>query len=83
MVPDQPLQTVHKAPISKITRAKWTGGMSQVVEHQLCKCKALSSNPSPMKIEKLKGQCNMQRKYAWAGTIIPINYVFVYCGTGA
>jgi hypothetical protein len=28
----QPGQIVHKIPISKITRAKWTGGMIQVVE---------------------------------------------------
>jgi hypothetical protein len=34
-------------PISKITRAKWTGGMPQAVEHLLCKCEALSSNPNP------------------------------------
>jgi hypothetical protein len=33
--------------ISKITRAKWTGGIGQVVEYLLCKCKALSSNSSP------------------------------------
>jgi hypothetical protein len=26
---------VHETPISKITTAKWTGGMDQVVEHQL------------------------------------------------
>jgi hypothetical protein len=28
-------------PISKITRAKWTGGVVQVVEHLLCKCKGV------------------------------------------
>jgi hypothetical protein len=32
-------------PISKITKAKWTGGVTQVVEHSLDK--ALSSNLSP------------------------------------
>jgi hypothetical protein len=31
-------------PISKITRAKWTGGVAQVAEHLLCKHKALNSN---------------------------------------
>jgi hypothetical protein len=36
-------------PISKITRAKWAGGVGQVVELLLCKCKALSSNPNPTK----------------------------------
>jgi hypothetical protein len=28
----QPGQIVHETPISKITRAKWTGGVAQVVE---------------------------------------------------
>jgi hypothetical protein len=45
MVQDQPRQIVHEIPISKITRAKWTVGMVQVVEHLLCDCKALNSNP--------------------------------------
>jgi hypothetical protein len=35
-----------RPPISKITRAKWIGGVSQVAECLLCKCKALSSIPS-------------------------------------
>jgi hypothetical protein len=34
-------------PISKITRAKCTGGVAQVVELLLCKHEALSSKPSP------------------------------------
>jgi hypothetical protein len=38
-------------PISKITRAKWTEGGAQVVLCLLCKCEALSSNPSPTKKE--------------------------------
>jgi hypothetical protein len=33
-------------PISKKTTRKWTRGMAQAVEHLLCKCKVLSSNPS-------------------------------------
>jgi hypothetical protein len=36
-------------PIFKITRAKWTGGVVQVVECLLCKCEILSSNSSPTK----------------------------------
>jgi hypothetical protein len=36
-------------PISKSTRAKWTRGMTQVVEHLLCKPEVLSSNSSPTK----------------------------------
>jgi hypothetical protein len=43
----QPRQIVHKTPISKTIRAKWPIGVSQEVEHLLCKCKALSSNPRP------------------------------------
>jgi hypothetical protein len=39
-------ETSLRDPISKITRAKWTGGVAQAVEHLFCKCKALSSNPS-------------------------------------
>jgi hypothetical protein len=35
--------------ISKKTRAKWTGGVVQAVQHLLCKCEALSSNSSPTK----------------------------------
>jgi hypothetical protein len=38
--------------ISEITRAKWTGGVFQTVEHLLCKWESLSSNPSPTKINK-------------------------------
>jgi hypothetical protein len=31
MVQGQPRQIVHETPISKITRAKWTGGVAQVI----------------------------------------------------
>jgi hypothetical protein len=43
--------------ISKTTRAKRAGGMPQAVEHLSSKCKALSSNPSPAKFEKMLN-CN-------------------------
>jgi hypothetical protein len=36
-------------PHSKITTTKWTGDVAQVVEHLLCKCKALNSNYNPTK----------------------------------
>jgi hypothetical protein len=39
-------------PVSKITRAKWTGGMTQVVDHLLCKHEALNSNHSPTQKRK-------------------------------
>jgi hypothetical protein len=48
-------------PISKITRAKWTGGLAQAVEHLLCKCKALSSNPVPSKKKKKKKKRESER----------------------
>jgi hypothetical protein len=47
-----PQQIVHKTPISKITKAKWTGGMVQGVEHLLCKHKVLSSNSNHTKKKK-------------------------------
>jgi hypothetical protein len=43
-------------PISKITRAKWTGGVTQAVELLLCKSKALSSNPSYQNNKKIKNK---------------------------
>jgi hypothetical protein len=36
-------------PIFKITKAKWTGGVAQVVEQLLCKCELLSSVPQKKK----------------------------------
>jgi hypothetical protein len=42
--------------ISKITRAKWTGSVAKVVEHLLCKCEALSSNPSINNNNNKKGK---------------------------
>jgi hypothetical protein len=39
--------------ISKITRAKRSGGMAQVVEHLPSKCETLSSNPSTGKKKKV------------------------------
>jgi hypothetical protein len=43
-----------QGPISKITRAKWTGGVPLAVERLLCKCETLSSNPRPIKKKKKK-----------------------------
>jgi hypothetical protein len=42
-----------RPPISKITNAKWTRDLAQVVQHLLYKCKALSSNPYPTKKKRL------------------------------
>jgi hypothetical protein len=39
-------QIVHKTPISKVTRVKWTRGLAQAVEFLLCRSKTVSSNPS-------------------------------------
>jgi hypothetical protein len=52
MVQDQPGQIVHKTPISKITRAKMDWKCRPMVEHLLCKYKALISNASPTKKKK-------------------------------
>jgi hypothetical protein len=51
-----------RAPISKISRAKWTGGIDQVVEFLLWKCEALSSNPSPTKKKNNQKQNQKQPK---------------------
>jgi hypothetical protein len=48
-----PGQIVQETPISKVTRAKWTGGVAQAVELRLCKLQALSS-------KKLKGHYQKQ-----------------------
>jgi hypothetical protein len=40
-------QIVYETPISKITKAKWTGDMANAVELLLYKFEALSSNSSP------------------------------------
>jgi hypothetical protein len=39
----------YRNPISKISRAKWTGGVAQAVEYLFCKHEALGSNPRPTK----------------------------------
>jgi hypothetical protein len=41
----QPVQFA-RSPISKIPRAKWTGGVAQAVEHLLYMYKALGWSPS-------------------------------------
>jgi hypothetical protein len=51
--------------ISKITRAKWTGGVAQAIESLLCMHKALSSNPSITKKESESDQA------WWLTPIIP------------
>jgi hypothetical protein len=48
-VQGHPRKIVCETPISKITRAKWTGDVAQAVELLLCNCKTLSSNPTPTK----------------------------------
>jgi hypothetical protein len=40
--------------MSKITIAKWTGGVAQVVEHLLCKCNSQSSKLQFHKKKKKK-----------------------------
>jgi hypothetical protein len=45
---------VYKIPICKISRTKWAGDVTQVVEQLLCKHEALSSNSSPIIEERKK-----------------------------
>jgi hypothetical protein len=45
---------VFENSISKIIRAKWTGGVAKVVESLLCKLGALSSNSNRIKKKKKK-----------------------------
>jgi hypothetical protein len=52
LVRGQPRQIVLKNPISKITRAQWTGGVVQVVERLFCMHETLSSNPNCNKRKK-------------------------------
>jgi hypothetical protein len=40
------------------TNAKRTGGLAQVIEHLISKCKGLSSNPSTSKNKKKKEKEN-------------------------
>jgi hypothetical protein len=54
MVRGQTKQVVPEAPSPKYSKAKWTGGVAQAVKGLLCKCEALSLNPSPTKKKKKK-----------------------------
>jgi hypothetical protein len=51
-VHSQPWQIIHETSISKITTAKWTGGVAQAVEHLFFMREAPSSNPRPTKKKK-------------------------------
>jgi hypothetical protein len=68
----QPRGIVLKTPISKVTRAKWTGGVAQVVEWLLCKCKALSLNSGPTQKQNKKAErysltlCIHEDSLGWA-----------------
>jgi hypothetical protein len=64
----QPRQIVPETPISKITRAKWTGSVAHVVEYLLCKCEALNSNPSPPKKKNFEKKKVRQRKLCVVGS---------------
>jgi hypothetical protein len=55
-------------PISKIAKAKQTGGVAQAVQHLLCKCKALSSNPSTNKKQLKKKRYSLVRRVRVEGT---------------
>jgi hypothetical protein len=52
--------------MSKITRAKWTGGVAQLIEH-----KALCSNPTPTK-KKLSFSLNEYLRVELWGLVINV-----------
>jgi hypothetical protein len=54
----QPVQIVGETQISKITRAKWTGGMAQAVEHLLCKHKILQKTRQNKNASELSCHCH-------------------------
>jgi hypothetical protein len=51
MVGSQPGQIVHETPISKITSAKYTGGVAQEVECLICKVPALQVQSPEFKLQ--------------------------------
>jgi hypothetical protein len=55
-------QIVPETSISKITKAKWTGGVTKKVEHLLCKHKALSADSS-VKYNTLENFIALKIKY--------------------
>jgi hypothetical protein len=55
-------QIVGETPSPKLARAKWTGGVPQVVESLFCKHNALSSNPSPTKKKRRKNMMYKQNR---------------------
>jgi hypothetical protein len=75
VVKGQHKKTVCEAPISKITRGKWTGDVVKVVEHLLCKCKGLSSNLSLQNLTSKEG--NQQDQGDYRRTLIMSNSMSV------
>jgi hypothetical protein len=66
-------------PISKITKAKWTGGVAQAVESLIYKCQALTSIPSPTKNKHKKPQlfkCAQQNTLSPHKKKIPCIFLF-------
>jgi hypothetical protein len=70
VVGSQLQQIVREDSISRATRAKWTGGVAQVVDHLICKCKALSSNPSLTKKKKEKEKKKETQQYLYHGEVL-------------
>jgi hypothetical protein len=54
-----------QVPISKIKRAKWSRGVTQVVEHLVCKHKALSSNSNATKQKRQRQKTDCQSWVDW------------------
>jgi hypothetical protein len=54
-------QIVHNIS-SQNNQGKMTGGVAQVIDCLLCKCKALSSNSSPTKVKNKNSTKNIKIK---------------------
>jgi hypothetical protein len=60
-------------PISKITRAKWTGSVAQVVERLLCKCKNPKLRLPSHKKKKKKSALQPISTFLGRTEVIPAN----------
>jgi hypothetical protein len=63
---DHSLRPACETPsLTKLSRAKWPGGVAQVMKCELCKHEALSSNPSSTKTKQSKAKIIIGKKAVW------------------
>jgi hypothetical protein len=58
-------QIVHKTPVSKTTRAKWTGGVTQAIEDLFCKHSPEFKSQSHQKKKEKNFDPSPTRKKFW------------------